>query len=555
MKKIQNEGKARFKLPGVNEDLDLVTIRVEYKSDTEYNWYATTKDGIGSVIILRKGANYTGHFSLGDKREFQITSEDGQHMLLRMKTPKIGTIFCDFQPTEKDKKLIQNIPKNSSERIEQCGDPIRVLVLWTQNAENTGWNMNDVVNTCVAQFNSCINRSGIFGAGLTLAGSQRVNFTEGNFFSDWNRLASDGVIQNLRNNININADIVVLLTNGNYGDYQGTVGNFSMNPNSAYAVVQVGNAVGEDKVFAHEVGHLFDARHKIDNIDNPQPYAHSHEIVTPWYSSNCNTIMHFSNDNRIENFSNPNVSVSGIATGVANTNDNARRIYETYQTVKNHRPPIQGVLSSSIDGITYCELFRTYTWEAVANCPQGAINYEWFTSSDGFNWNFSGSGEFYSELFSSIGNNNYRFLRLRVTDAVGQVGESFITIYLHQDGQPYRIASSGNENPVSLVPPIVWKNPKYEDNTSEKFTLTIEKIYPNPIQSSFILSFSTSIEQDMSLDVNDATGHTVNLFAKEHYPKGKYAKNLSVDNLASGIYVVKLSSDIESTTKKLVILK
>ena len=170
LKKNQVNGIAKFKLPGINEDLELITIRMEYKSDTEYNWYATTKDGIGSVIILRKGDNYTGHFSLGNKREFQIVNEDGQHILLKMKTPKTGTVFCDSQPTEKEKKTNQTTPKSSSERIEQCWDPIRVLVLWTQNAEDTGLNMNDVVNTCIAQFNSCIYRSDITSAAvLTLA--------------------------------------------------------------------------------------------------------------------------------------------------------------------------------------------------------------------------------------------------------------------------------------------------------------------------------------------------------------------------------------------------
>lgn len=111
LKKLQNEGKVKFKLPRLNEELDLTTIRVEYKSDTEYNWYATTKDGVGSVIILRKGDDYTGYFSLPDKKEFQIVSEDGQHILLRMKPRRDGSKYCGAKLTQKEKNSSDK-PKN-----------------------------------------------------------------------------------------------------------------------------------------------------------------------------------------------------------------------------------------------------------------------------------------------------------------------------------------------------------------------------------------------------------------------------------------------------------
>jgi hypothetical protein len=473
-----------------------------------------------------------------------------------MKPSKNGEIFCDSNPTEKEKKTNEKPKVISSERIEECLDPIRVLVLWTQNAENTGLNTNDVINTAIAQFNSCIYRSNITSAAaITLAGSQKVNFTETNtILSDWNTLAEsanniNGVIKGLRDASN--ADIVILMTNSNYGIYQGTIGNFSMNANSAYAIVQINNAVGSEKVFAHEIGHLFDARHKVDNQNNPQVYAHSHVIVTPWYSSNCNTIMHFNSDNRIENFSNPNVYVSGIATGLANTNDNARRILETWQTVRNHKPSAS-TLSTSIYGVTYCNLFQSYTWEAATRCAQGFIGYEWFTSYDGFNWYLRGTNEFYSEYFYS-GANTYRFLKLRVT-ANGQVSESFTTIYLHNNGQGNRVSTSDDKSAETYVPPVVGKKSE-NDIEPEKVNLVINQIFPNPSQATFSLNFTNPIEQDVSLDLIDASGHTVNLFAKERYSKGNYSKNLTAGNLSSGTYIVRLSSDSEFATTKLVIIK
>ena len=264
-------------------------------------------------------------------------------------------------------------------------------------------------------------------------------------------------------------------------------------------------------------------------------------------------MMHpFSNNGRIENFSNPNVQVLGEATGTSSTNDNARRISETWQTVRNHRPSAS-TLSASIYGSTYCYFFQSYTWEAATRCGQGPISYEWFTSYDGFNWNFKSSNEFYSEVFYSEGN-RYRYLRLRVTSN-GQVSEAFSSIYVEGNSQGSRIASSDDRNTTTYPAPISWKKSNSERGEREKNILVIEQVYPNPSQATFALNFDTPIEQDISLDLVDASGHIINLFAKEHYQKGKYSKNLNVGNLSSGTYIVKLSSDIESVTTKLIIVK
>jgi hypothetical protein len=554
LKKIQFEGKVKFKLPEIKEDLELITFRMEYKSDTDYTWYATTKDGIGSVIIIRNGDDYTGHFSLGDKREYQIVNEDGQHILLRMKPSKDGEKFCDSKPTGKEKNNTK--PKNiSAERVESCWDPIRVLVLWTQNAENTGLNPNDVINTAVAQFNSSIYRSNITSdATMILAGSQRIDFTETtNIEGDWNTFANllntnNSVLQNLRNNAN--ADIVVLLTDGNYGNTNGTVGNFNIDANSAYAVVEIGDAVGNSKVFAHEVGHLFDARHINDNTG--QGYAHSHIMnMSFWnFSFTLNTMMHpFSGEGRLENFSNPNVDIWGTSTGISDVRDNARRISETWQIVRNHNPS-GGTFSASIDGPISCNLYEPYTWEAVTRCGQSPASYEWYTSFDGFNWQLRSFNEFFTDAFY-WGAYSYRFLWLRA-NSNGHISDSYATIYLYEGNQGGRLATNTLENSSA---PIVWKNRNLEENEIGKTNLKIEQIYPNPSQSAFSLSFNTSIEQDISFDLIDGNGRTVNLFTEEHYQKGKYSKSLDVGNLSSGTYIVKLSSDTESATTKLIITK
>ena len=72
---------------------------------------------------------------------------------------------------------------------------------------------------------------------------------------------------------------------------------------------------------------------------------------------------------RLLNFSNPNVLIDGKPTGTTTTNNNARRVTETYTTLLGFRPPVFRPLSTFISGPEYGYAYSTvYTWEAVVRC-------------------------------------------------------------------------------------------------------------------------------------------------------------------------------------------
>lgn len=174
LKRIQKDGRITLTLPNMKDPVELITFRMEYKTDTDYNWYATTKDGFGSVIIMRKGDEYTGHFSLRGNNEYQIYNENGQHILVKMKPIKVDYSKCN---TKSDKKSNNIEPtKPSSERTSECFNPIRVLVLRTANAANADVNINNTINTAIGQFNHSIYRSNIGNTSIVLAGSQQIDF-------------------------------------------------------------------------------------------------------------------------------------------------------------------------------------------------------------------------------------------------------------------------------------------------------------------------------------------------------------------------------------------
>lgn len=87
-------------------------------------------------------------------------------------------------------------------------------------------------------------------------------------------MATDLDVESLRDNTD--ADLIVLLTNGNYGGVRGIIRDFILDRAFGHAIVQVGAAASNAKTFSHELGHLFDARHNYDNDNSGLPYAHGY---------------------------------------------------------------------------------------------------------------------------------------------------------------------------------------------------------------------------------------------------------------------------------------
>jgi hypothetical protein len=549
LKRIQKDGRITLTLPKMKDPVELITFRMEYKTDTDYNWYATTKDGFGSVIITRKGNEYTGHFSFRGNNEYQIYNENGQHILVKMKPIKVDYSECSSKP-EKKSNIIEQ-PKSSSERTVGCFDPIRVLILWTANAAAADVNINNTINSCISQFNSSVYRSNIGHTSIILAGSQQIEFVETTNGSraDVVRFATNRPdVEDLRDNAD--ADFVILLTNGDYALTRGRIWEFGLERARGYAIVQVGAATSNAKTFSHELGHLFDARHDDDFDAGTLPYTHGYRIETGFFQSDMCTLLYRGVDDRIENFSNPDVSISGYPTGTASTNNNARRISETAPIVRNYEPnPNLNVLSASIYGTSHGYVNQSYTWEAETRCVEPPFNYEWLTSTDGFNWYYKGVGEFFTDALPWSGN-SYYYIWLRVSAPNGQVSNSYLTVYTNYNGGA-RVAASDDKNSLSAAP-ITWKG-KSKENIAEIDKLTIENVFPNPVISNFTLNFFNPTLQNVSLDLVDVLGKKNSIFTDEKIGVGKHSKQINLSKYPIGTYILKLSSEKESVSSKIIV--
>jgi subtilisin-like proprotein convertase family protein len=85
-----------------------------------------------------------------------------------------------------------------------------------------------------------------------------------------------------------------------------------------------------------------------------------------------------------------------------------------------------------------------------------------------------------------------------------------------------------------------------DDNTFQNFIL-----YPNPNKGNFTISFNSDNSEKINVRVFDIGGRSV--FNKEYQNNGLFNENMHLDNLQSGVYLVKVQNGSKQLTKKIVI--
>lgn len=77
-------------------------------------------------------------------------------------------------------------------------------------------------------------------------------------------------------------------------------------------------------------------------------------------------------------------------------------------------------------------------------------------------------------------------------------------------------------------------------------------IYPNPAVSSFNLSLQLKNAKDVTMEIYDAKGQLMKQEVYNNLGSNVEVKTINIDDLANGVYIVKLTSDKISVSKKLV---
>jgi hypothetical protein len=403
---------------------------------------------------------------------------------------------------------------------------VRVLVLFTPAAQNTGQNINDVVNLALAQFASAGVNSQV-DVSLQLAGIQSLNFTEtDNIEVDVNNLRNNITAQQLRNDFE--ADIVLLLTNGDYVGITGRVFQIGPSEPNAYGIVQIAHATST-QTFSHEAAHLFGCRHQIANDTTPGD-AHGHGWKTGiWpFQSKFGTIMFIRNKagTRVTHFSNPSVNYNGHATGITGESFNAKTLNFNGWVLQDFR-------------------YSTPDLEAYIQGPGSANNGDQleFTSSVhngqspySYVWQANIGGGYYTAGYSSSLNmtmptDNDLELTLTVTDGSSQQASDYTFVRNNFLGGGCTVCPDSTMNDVIAV----------DSEADEKPELNRINVYPNPASDKLTIRWNDGLSSDSKFQIVDNNGLVVSEIQWFFSLEGQNYKTLDISGLKRGVYYLKSS--------------
>lgn len=399
--------------------------------------------------------------------------------------------------------------------------------------------MGSIVNTAFQQWQiAAVNTNTI--TSLQLAGIQQVNFVEsvGNLTpqqrieTDIARLTNGPGFQQLRNDFA--ADIVILITNGNYGNYRGIVSEIGPLEPNAFGIVQLTTATS-NFTFIHEVGHLMGAMH---NNDPTPGDAHGHEWQTGvWpFQNKYQSIMSVlkNGTERVLHFSNPLVSHQGQPTGVIGTSNNRRVINVNGPIVEAFRFTAPG-LWASINGPA-----SAYNGDPLSFIPSiiGGFSpyaYTWYVNT-GSGFYFAGNGGY---LNINMPTNNNLSIQLVVTDAANG---TFTATRIVQNN----FFGGG----CSICPEVLEK---MDFDSLESQILEADIIFPNPTSHIVTAVIQPELNWNKEFEIIDLNngfvltkkteilsieGNRIELNISK-LPKGVYLFQYKIDNLIKSIKFIK----------------
>lgn len=554
-----NKGAIPVQIPGINESFVARPTDVEFSSDADFIWDGEFIGAEGSLAIICKKGEIFGHINL-DGRVFEIHSfEKGKNILIEFDNEQLSKHTCAYLDAAKIETKTEEKAVTVTTR-----STVRVLVLYTDAANNAVANIHNTASLAVTQMNDALTNSAVnSNLYMLLAGVERIAFTENrkDIKADVANLSTNLTVQGLRNTHQ--ADLVVLLTDGNYQlshhgqlyDVYGIVADIGPTAAKAYAIVEADQATPK-YVFAHEVGHLFGGRHHNDPTGT---YQHGYHFTTGWWfwKKDRTTIMYANPGDYILHYSNPDVEYKNKRTGTTSTNDVARKLRTEASVVENFRP-YAPPLSVYISGPSKGTNSGSYTWTASVSSGVSPYSYAWHYSLDGYS--YYGMLGATSSITAPLPLDNDLFLRVTVTSSDGQTAVDYHTTINIDSGFGDQInpkvplltsVTDTAKRTGTGINPLKSPDPKDEEEASFEIPLKIS-IFPNPIAESSTISYFVNEEGIVSLTILDINGRIVKNLVNGKQGKGLHSINVSAQDLISGTYICQLVCDNKRITQKLI---
>lgn len=417
---------------------------------------------------------------------------------------------------------ITSLPILRSASAYDC--KIRVLVLYTPNAPSSPLvsNIKNTILTAVAYANqSFVNSQIEYQIELVYAG--QTNYTEsGDIDTDLSRFRNTGdgymdEVHTLRNKYS--ADVCVLL-NYIYNNYCGVAACIGATAANAFCVVNTDCDVSYYS-FAHEIGHLLGCRHDPSHDSGTTPFAYGHGYVHP--SNTWRTIMAYGDTacHRKQYWSNPNVLYNGVPMGTVATHNNARVWNERSNTIMAFRQPDSNV---------------TFTNSDMPNTQYADVIAKQNITTNG-----------------TVNVNSGNTLSMRAGNSINlQPGFSV------QTGAEFSAEIEEIDDCEECVSKIMVQNVPEEFDDMEELQTGNKSdfsysVIPDPSDEFINITYSLDREMPLSIELVDLFGNIIKtILPIQNQQAGNNKLQISVTDISTGTYFLKISSSNQKKTKKII---
>jgi len=527
-KSLRNET-LTIDIPGAQgARIEARTKYFDFTLDSEFLWYGEFKNG--DVILISKEGRTFGQVRIKN-RVFKIEYlENDIAAVIQHDMDMLNQMDCATSEDSKKEpsKLSSRVnQENQAYSTQSLTQPVvRVLVLFTPAAQNTGQNINDVVDLALGQFVSAEVNSQVT-INLQLAGIQSLDFTEtGVIDDDKVSLRNNITAQQLRNDFE--ADIVLLLTNGNYPGVSGAVVQVGPSEPNAYGIVEIAHATST-LTFAHEAAHLFGCRHQIANDTTPGD-AHGHGWETGiWpFQSKFGTIMFIRNKagTKVTHFSNPGINYDGQPTGITGESFNAKTLNFNGWVLQDFRFSTPDLVVD-IQGPGSANNGDPLEFTSSVYNGQSPYSYVWQANIGGGYY----TAGYSSSLNMTMPTDNDLELILTVTDGNSQQASDYTFVRNNFLGGGCTVCPDSTMNDVIAV----------DSEADEKPELNRINVYPNPASDKLTIRWNDELSSESKFQIVDNNGLVVFEIQWFSSLEGKNYKTLDISGLKRGVYFLKSS--------------
>lgn len=546
---IQKEGEFYFNIPGEKEVQRVIPVKIEGRYGDLFSFIGNTVDSLGQVLISTHDGIVRGNFIFHDRHYELIHVGEGLYAWAKL-IPNNNTCA---QPPQKVDPIQITRGKNGGREDACTYNPLRILVVFTQDAQNASTDIDGLVNQAINFFEAARNNSQIGGyvqyvrGGLT-TWTEEYN-ADPSTDNDAADFAADNDLQSKRNLFN--ADLCIAITGNGYQNnttipFVGIAQDIGPNSN-AFACLTQENAAVNSSTFSHEIAHLMGAKHHDCNhapngigSNGCETYISGDYNYGYHFSRSGNhyrTIMHYPYTefptfgsprvfNLINYFSNPNVQFDNRNTGDG-SHDNARKMVESFGTIAGFKAG-QGVPTSAIEGPFNVDINVYNTWEAVYSCGNG-YTFEWRYSTDG-GASYSSVISTNEQLYAYFSGGFNVTLWCRVISNNGQSANSFQTVRI-RNGSRQAAVEVSTEIPVEV-----------------DFNI----LAPNPTSDQINLTFSIPREQIVEFQLLNANGNSLRILGKAKYQAGKHTKAFHLNDFP-GMKLIRMRAEDKTITHKILV--